>query len=59
MGVAIGGASIRYRRRIPFLTKFTLTTELICHDGRWIYFLQETHVKGKICSSALMKGCVT
>ena len=58
-GVAAGGASVRFRRRIPFLSKFTLTTQLICHDGRWFYFLQETHRNNKICSSALMKLCVT
>ena len=58
-GVAVGGASIRYRRRIPLLHKFTLTTQLVCHDGRWLYFLQETHIKNKICSSALMKVCAT
>lgn len=58
-GVAVGGASIRYRRRIPFFAKFTLSTELICHDGRWFYFLQETHRKGQICSSALIKVCAT
>lgn len=58
-GVAVGGASIRFRRRIPFLSRFTLTTQLICHDGRWIYFLQETHRDSKICSSALMKVCAT
>lgn len=54
-GIAVGGASVRYRRRIGFLKKFTLSTQLICHDGRWFYFLQETHVKGHICSSALIK----
>jgi acyl-CoA thioesterase FadM len=58
-GIALGGASVRFRRRIPFLSKFTLTTQLICHDGRWFYFLQETHRKNKICSSALMKLGVT
>jgi len=58
-GLAVGGASIRYRRRIPFLQKFTMTSKIICHDGRWIYFLQETHRKDQICSSALMKVCVT
>ena len=58
-GIAVGGASIRYRRRIPFLSKFTLTTQLICHDGRWIYFLQETHRNYKICSSALIKVGIT
>ncbi len=58
-GVAVGGASIRYRRRIPFLSKFTVTSKIICHDGRWMYFLQEFHQKDKICASALMKVCVT
>ena len=28
-GVAVGGASIRYRRRIPFLSRFTVTSTLI------------------------------
>lgn len=54
-GVAVGGSSIRYRRRIPFFHKFTLTTELLCHDGRWFYFLQETHMNNKVCASALIK----
>ena len=62
-GVAVGGASIRYRRRIPFLSKFTVTSKMITHDGRWMYFLQEFHreIKSeqKICASALMKVCVT
>lgn len=58
-GVAVGGASIRYRRRIPFLSKFTVTSKIICHDGRWMYFLQEFHRQDKICASALMKVCVT
>lgn len=58
-GIVLGGASVRFRRRIPFFSKFTLTTQLICHDGRWFYFLQETHRKNKICSSALMKIGVT
>jgi hypothetical protein len=58
-GVAAGGASIRFRRRIPLLGKFTLTTKLICHNGRWFYFLQETHRNNSICFSALMKLAVT
>lgn len=62
-GVAVGGASIRYRRRLPFLSRFTVTSKIICHDGRWIYFLQEFHRDTKsdkrICASALMKVCVT
>lgn len=58
-GIALGGASVRFRRRIPFLAKFSLTTQLVCHDGRWFYFLQETYRKDKICSSALMKIGIT
>jgi YbgC/YbaW family acyl-CoA thioester hydrolase len=58
-GVVVGGSSIRFRRKISFLSKFTLTTQLICHDGRWFYFLQETYLNGRICSSALMKIGVT
>ena len=58
-GVALGGSSVRFRRSIPFFGKFTLSTQLICHDGRWFYFLQETHANGSICSSALMKIGVT
>jgi len=58
-GLAVGGASIRYRRRIPLFSKFSLTTELICHDGRWFYFLHEFHMEKTICASALMKVCAT
>ena len=62
-GVAVGGASIRYRRRLPFMSKFTVTSKIICHDGRWMYFLQEFHRDStsdkRICASALMKVCVT
>jgi len=56
-GVAVGGASIRYRRRIPLFSKFILTTRLLCHDGRWFYFLQEFYHRDLICASALMKVC--
>lgn len=58
-GIAVGGASIRYRRRVPFLHRFELTTRLICHDGRWFYFLQEIHARDRISASALMKVCAT
>lgn len=58
-GLAVGGASVRYRRRIPLFSKFTLETELVGHDGRWIYFLHEFYRQERICSSALLKVCVT
>ena len=58
-GITIGGASIRYRRRIPFFRTYTVSTKMICHDGRWLYFLQETHSNNKICGSALIKAGIT
>lgn len=54
-GLAVGGASLRYRRRIPLFRKFSVSAELVCHDGRWFYFLQEFHSRGRICASALIK----
>ncbi len=58
-GIAVGGASVRYRRRIPFFSKFSLSTKLVCHDGRWLYFLHEMYRKNQICSSALIKVGIT
>lgn len=57
--VVMGGASVRFRRRIPFWSRYTMHTRMICHDGRWLYFLQETKRQGEICSSALMKAGVS
>ena len=55
-GLVVGGASIRYRRKIPFFRKFTLTTKLLGHDERWFYFQQTTSRQQKICSAALVKA---
>lgn len=57
-GLAVGGSSVRYRRRIPFLKKFELHSRVIGHDGRWFYFLQEMWRGESICSSALIKAGV-
>jgi len=57
--VVVGGASIRYRRRIPFWARYQLHTRMLCHDGRWFYFLQQTIRHEQICSSALIKAGVS
>ncbi len=57
--VVVGGASIRYRRRLRFWQKYTLSSRILCHDSRWFYFLQETHRNNQICSSALVKAGVS
>lgn len=54
-GFSVGGISIRYRRRLTLFKPFAVTTRPICHDGRWLYLLQEL-VRGEDkCSSALLK----
>lgn len=55
-GLVVGGASIRYRRKIPFFKKFTLATRVIGHDNRWFYFQQVTSRNDRICSAALVKA---
>jgi len=55
-GLTVGGISIRYRRPVPFLKSFTVTTRPICHDSRWFYFLQEILRGDRICTSALVKA---
>lgn len=57
-GFTVGGISIRYRRRVGFLQKFTVTTKPVCHDSRWFYLLQEVVRDDQICSSALVKAGV-
>ncbi|MCF7823132.1 MAG: thioesterase family protein [Candidatus Marinimicrobia bacterium] len=57
-GLAVGGISIRYRRRIPFLRRYTLKSRVLSHDERWFYFLQEMWCQDNICSSALVKAGV-
>ena len=57
-GLSVGGISIRYRRRLTLRKKFEVTTQLVCHDGRWVYLLQEIIRDGQKCSSALVKAGV-
>jgi len=57
--VVVGGASLRYRRRLPFWSRYQLSTRMLCHDGRWFYFLQETKRNNEVCSSALVKAGVS
>jgi len=57
-GLAVGGSSVRYRRRITLWRKFQLHSEVIGHDGRWFYFLQRMCTGDTICSSALIKAGV-
>ena len=39
--------------------RFTVTTQMLCHDQRWFYFQQEIYRGGEICTSGLLKAGVT
>ena len=55
-GLVVGGASVRFRRRLPPFRKFLLKTRLTGHDERWFYFHQRTERDGAICSAALLRA---
>ena len=54
-GFSVGGSSIRYRRRLAPFETFDVTTRPLCHDGRWLYMLQELVRAGDKHTSALLK----
>ena len=55
-GLAVAGASVRYRHRLKAFQSFRLYTRIVALDERWFYFHQSTIRKGKIHSSALVRG---
>lgn len=57
-GFVIAGASVRYRRKLPPFRRFILRSRMVGHDERWFYFKQETILKGKVASQALIRAGV-
>ena len=51
----VAGASIKYRHRIPFGEKFTMTTKIIYVDEKWTYYLHKFIVKGRVTSTLLAR----
>jgi acyl-CoA thioesterase FadM len=58
-GFVVGGASIRYRRRLKPFRAYAMRTEILGHDSRWFYFHQTTERNGLICSAALVRAGVS
>lgn len=52
----VGGASVRYRRRLPPWRRYVLRTRVLGHDERWFYFHQTTERGGEVCSGALVRA---
>lgn len=58
-GLVVAGSTIQYRKRIRAFQKVTMKTQIVGFDARWIYIEQSMWVKGKPCSSALLRTGVT
>jgi len=56
---AVGGGSVRFRRRIPFGSRIAIRSRLLGHDGRWLYFQHVILRRGRPSFSALIRGGVT
>ncbi len=58
-GLVVAGSTVQYRKRIRAFDKVTIKTHVVGLDTRWIYIEQSMWVKGKPCSSALLRTGVT
>jgi acyl-CoA thioesterase FadM len=58
-GLTVGGASVRFRHRVPPFRPIRLRTKLVGRDDRWFYFHQEIARDGRVCSRALVRAGIT
>ena len=57
--LAVGGASVRFRHRVPPFSRVLLRTRLVGHDDRWFYFHQKIERDSRACSAALVRTGIT
>jgi acyl-CoA thioesterase FadM len=57
-GLAVGGASVRFRHRINLFTPIRLRSRVVGHDERWFYFHQKIERDERLCSAALVRTAV-
>jgi acyl-CoA thioesterase FadM len=58
-GLAVAGASVRYRRRVKLFDRIEMRTRLAGWDGRFVYMLQSMWVRGECTSQALLRSAIT
>ena len=51
----VAGASLKYRFKISFWEKFTMTTKIVFIDEKWTYYLHNFIVKGQTRSTILVR----
>jgi acyl-CoA thioesterase FadM len=57
-GLTVGGASVRFRHRVPPLSRIRLRSRVVGRDDRWFYFHQRIERGGRVCSAALVRTAV-
>jgi acyl-CoA thioesterase FadM len=58
-GLTVGGASVRFRHRVPPLSRVRLRTRIVGRDDRWFYFHQKIERDDRVCSAALVRAGIT
>ncbi|SDY29030.1 Acyl-CoA thioesterase FadM [Jannaschia faecimaris] len=58
-GLAVAGASVRYRRRVTAFQKIEMRTRCVGWDHKFVYIVQSMWVKGTCTSQALLRTAVT
>lgn len=58
-GMAVAGASVRYRKRIRAFDRFEMRSRLLGWDERFLYLEQSIWRKGECASQVLIRGAVT
>jgi len=58
-GLTVGGASVRFRHRVPPFSRVCLRTQVVGRDDRWFYFHQRIERDSRVCSAALVRTGVT
>ena len=58
-GLAVAGASVRYRRRVTGFQKIEMRTQCVGWDHKFVYIVQSMWVKGTCTSQALLRTAVT
>jgi len=58
-GLTVGGASVRFRRRVPPFRKVRLRTKVVGYDERWFYFHQRIEEDTTTCAAALVRVGIT
>jgi len=53
-GIAVAGASVRYRRRVKLMNRVRVTTRIVCWDARFLYFEQAMWLPNGDCASHIL-----